>query len=73
MEVVDLDSRELRTASFAARLHRLRVAYRNGAVRDFTGVSHGLFSALAKSGDPDAFLRDRVDGVYPAKDIIRAA
>lgn len=73
MEVVDLDSNELRTASFAARLHRLRIAYRNGAVRDFTGISHGLFTALANSGDPDTFLRDRVDGFYPTKDIVRVA
>ncbi len=73
MEVVDLDSRELRTASFAARLHRLRVAYRNGAVRDFTGVSQGLFTALANCQDPDTFLRERVDGHYPARDIVRAA
>ena len=73
MEVVDLDSRELRTASFAARLHRLRVAYRNGAGRDFTGVSQGLFTALANSEDPDTFLRERVDGQYPARDVVRAA
>ena len=73
MEVVDLDTCELRTASFAARLHRLRIAYRNGAVRDFTGVSHGLFTALAKSRDPDAFLRERVEGLYPRTDVVRAA
>jgi hypothetical protein len=64
MEVVDLDSRELRTASFASRLHRLRVAYRNGAV---------LFTALANCEDPDTFLRERVDGHYPARDVVRAA
>lgn len=73
MEIAELDSRELKTASFAARLRRLRIAYHNGAVRDFTGISHGLFTALAKSADPDAFLRDRVDGVFPTTDIIKAA
>jgi hypothetical protein len=73
MEIAELHGRELKTASFAARLRRLRIAYHDGAVRDFTGIPHGLFTALAKSADPEAFLRDRIDGVYPTTDVIRAA
>jgi hypothetical protein len=72
MEVADLDSREVKTASFAARLHRLRIAYHSGRITDFVGVSQGLFSALAKSEDPDGFLRDRVAGQYQTREV-RAA
>jgi hypothetical protein len=72
MEVAAIDSYEMKTASFAARLRRLRIAYHSGRIIDFDGVSHGLFSALVKSEDPDRFVKDRVAGHYPAQEV-RAA
>jgi hypothetical protein len=72
MEVVDLDTQHVRTAAFAARLRLLRIGYRSGLVREYLDIPPALFAALVRSGDPEAFLRERVAGRYEAHDI-RAA
>jgi hypothetical protein len=72
MHVVSLNQGSLRTASFAARLRRLRIAYRDGAIRDFADIPPALFDALIRSTDPETFVRDRVEGQYDEK-IVRSA
>jgi KTSC domain len=69
MEVVALNTKDLRTAAFAARLRRLRIAYNSGLIRDYADIPPALFSALVKSEDPDTFLRERVAGQYAEQDI----
>ena len=69
MEVVALNTKNLRTAAFASRLRLLRIAYPSGLIRDYADIPPALFAALVKSGDPDAFLRDRVAGRYAAQDV----
>lgn len=71
MDVVRINSPQVEKASFAARLHRLRVAFKNGRVTDYTGVSPGLFNALTKAPDPDHFLETRIEGSYESHDVIR--
>jgi KTSC domain-containing protein len=69
VEVVELNSKHVRTAAFAARLRRLRIAYHSGLIRDYADIPPALFSALIKSEDPEAFLRERVAGRYDVKDV----
>jgi len=71
MDVVRINSPQVEKASFAARLHRLRVAFKSGRVTDYAGVSAGLFSALTKAPDPDHFLETRIEGTYESHDVIR--
>jgi hypothetical protein len=72
MQVVSLNQGALRTAAFAARLRRLRIAYRDGAIRDFADIPPALFDALIKSQDPETFVRERVEGQYDER-IVRSA
>ena len=72
MQVVPFNQGELHTAAFAARLRRLRIAYRDGAIRDYADIPPGLFDALIRSSDPETFVRERVEGQYDEK-IVRSA
>ena len=69
VDVVELNSKHVRTAAFAARLRKLRIAYHSGLIRDYADIPPALFSALIKSEDPEAFLRERVAGRYEVKDV----
>lgn len=71
MDVVRINSAQVEKASFAARLHRLRVAYKNGRVTDYANVSPGLFNALTRATDPDRFIETRIEGAYESRDVIR--
>ncbi|MGH8172281.1 MAG: KTSC domain-containing protein [Rhodanobacteraceae bacterium] len=71
MDVVRINSPQVEKASFAARLHRLRVAFKNGRVTDYSNVSPGLFNALTRAADPDHFLETRIEGTYESHDVIR--
>jgi hypothetical protein len=72
MEVVALNTKDVRTAAFASRLRLLRIAYHDGLIREYLDIPPALFAALIKSEDPEKFLRDRVAGRYAAHDV-RAA
>jgi hypothetical protein len=69
MEVVALNTKDLRTAAFGARLRLLRLAYHSGLIRDYADIPPALFAALVKSLDPDAFLRERIAGRYATQDV----
>jgi len=69
MDVVRIDSRHVEKASFAQRLLRLRLAFKNGRVTDYYGVPPGLFTALANARDPEQFLSTRIQGKYVARDV----
>lgn len=69
VEVVALNTKDVRTAAFASRLRRLRIAYHSGFIRDYLDIPPALFAALIRSEDPETFLRERVAGRYPAEDI----
>ena len=43
------------------------------AARLATALMLACGAALANCEDPDTFLRERVDGQYPARDVVRAA
>ena len=61
-----LSSSNLSGVEWDKETETMRIAFRSGAVYEYSGVSEDVYEALKSSGTPGGYFSNYIRDVYPA-------
>lgn len=72
MEMMPVESSNIRTVGYDAKTKELRVEFTQGATYSYAGVPKREFTALLKAQSVGSQFHDRIKGRYPFTKVVAA-
>ena len=67
MERKRVSASNIRTAGYDARARVLEIEFRDGSIKQYSGVSDEVHRRLMSSPSPDSYFRDEIDESFSVK------